>query len=95
MNYYTIGEYLKKKNIAISLTGFRNLSHAIMLKYNNNHYSMMSLYTIIAEQTKTPVASVERTMRHAIKKAGHNMPVKEFVAQAVYDLTYGAESGVC
>ena len=94
MNYHSIGNYLKSKNIPLSLKGFRNLSHAIMLKYGNEKYSMMTLYYIISQNTGDTASAVERTMRHAIKRAGHKITVKEFIAQAVYDLTYGAESEV-
>lgn len=88
MEYKKIGDYLRNKKLPLSVKGFDYLVRAIMIKYNDSSLRPMEIYLEVAQQKNTTVSAVERAIRHAIRSAGYEMTIGEFIAQTVYELTY-------
>ena len=84
-----IERYLLDKGIKPHFKGFEYLTYAIeMCQKDKTYFNGMTtrLYPDIATDLKTLRSRVERDMRHAVKKAGHNQTLAEFIARAVLDL---------
>lgn len=84
-----IEKYLLSKDIKPHYKGFKQLVYAIELCQKDETYfdgMTTRLYPDIAKDLNTLRSRVARDMRHAIKNAGHNQTLSEFIARAVLDL---------
>ena len=78
---------LTEKGIKYSYKGFKYLSFAVKYaKDKNGDFKMMKLLDLIAEEYDTTTSAVERSIRHAIHRAGHEKVPKEFIVETAYEL---------
>lgn len=87
-----ITEYLAKLNFRRGIKGFEYIREAVKICYHNKQmqFSMMNLYTEIADIYGGTASSVERCIRHSIDKAYGKRLDKpcnsEFIALAADDI---------
>lgn len=84
-----IEKYLLSKDIKPHHKGFKQLVYAIELCQKDDTYfdgMTTRLYPDIATDLNTLRSRVERDMRRAVKRAGHNQTLSEFIARAVLEL---------
>lgn len=84
-----IEKYLLSKDIKPHYKGFKQLVYAIELCQKDNTYfdgMTTRLYPDIAKDLNTTQPRVERDLRFAVRSAGHNQTLSEFIARAVLEL---------
>ena len=84
-----IEKYLLDKGIKPNHKGFKQLTYAIELCQKDETYLdgfTKRLYPDIARDFNITHSNVERDLRFAIRSAGHNVVVSEFIARAVLEL---------
>ncbi|WP_304508769.1 sporulation initiation factor Spo0A C-terminal domain-containing protein [Anaerotignum sp.] len=81
-----IYKYFRDFDIKRSNNGFKFLMSAVQLGVEDvDSYSRLSdLYKDVAKLHSTEACNVERAIRYAVSE--QNMPVKEFIMKAIYDL---------
>lgn len=65
--FKSITHILHKLGVPSHIKGYIYLREAIHLTYNSEHHTTNKLYSLLANQFATNIASVERSMRHAIE----------------------------
>ena len=87
MNRAQVAEYLEKEGLRFSGRGTRFVTEILeLLDDPEAEYSMMELYTKVAEAHNTTAKYVERNIRYELIKTGKNAKSKEFIAKAAYKL---------
>ena len=84
-----IEKYLLEKRIKPNHKGFKQLTYAIELCQKDETYfdgMTKRLYPDVAKDLGTTQGRVERDLRFAVRSAGHELTLTEFISMAVLEL---------